>query len=161
MKKFLFSILAVMIVGLCDVRSQYKYVVLGDTSIVIERLTQTEADNRKAERIRSAQADNSVSNNWNVDDFRTRDKRLEEDYKRIVAGLKKKGINYKELTQKEFREHLTSGDDKVVYLTTDYSVREDRKKYLTITMSFRLLTADKKLLLHESAKGILKQVRVK
>jgi hypothetical protein len=159
MKKILLSILGLMIVGLCDVNSQSKEIILGDTLVIIERLTLTEADDRKVEKIRSAQADNKVSDNWNFDDFRTRDKRLEDDYKRIVAGLKKKGIKYKELTQKEFNEHLTSGDDKVVYLTNDYSVREEKNKYLIITMTFKLLTADKKLLLDEPAKGILKQLR--
>jgi hypothetical protein len=159
MKKILFSFLGLMTIGLCDLRAQSKEIILGDTLVVIERLTLTEADDRKVERIRSAQADNKVTDNWNVDDFRTRDKRLEADYKRIVAGLKKKGIKYKELTQKEFKEHLTSGEDKVVYLTTDYSVREEKTKYLIITMTFKLLTAGKKLLLDEPAKGIVKQAR--
>ncbi len=159
MKKILFPFLGLMTIGLCDLSAQSKEIMLGDTLVLIERLTLTEADDRKVERIKSAQADNKVSENWNVSDFRTRDKRLEDDYKRIVAGLKKKGIKYKELTQKEFKEHLTSGDDKVVYLTADYSVREEKKKYLIITMTFKLLTAEKKILLDEPAKGIVKQVR--
>jgi hypothetical protein len=158
MKKVLFSILGLM-AGLCDLRSQSKEIILGDTLVIIERLTLTEADDRKVERIRSAQTDNKISDNWNVDDFRTRDKRLEDDYKRIIAGLKNKGIKYRELPQKGFNEHFASGDDKVVYLRTDYSVREEKKRYLIVTMTFKLLTADKKLLLDESAKGILKQVR--
>jgi hypothetical protein len=158
MKKTLLSILGLIIVALCDVNSQSKEIFLGDTLVIIERLTLTEADDRKVERIRSAQSDNKVSANWNVDDFRTRDRRLEDDYKRIVAGLKKKGIKYKELTEKEFKEHLASRNNKVVYLTSDYSVREEKEKHLIITRTFKLVTADKKVLLDEPAKAILKQV---
>lgn len=159
MRGILLSILGLIIVGLCDVNSQSKEVFIGDALVIIERLTLTEADDRKVERIKSAQAGNKVSDNWNVDDFRTRNKGLENDYKRIVDGLEKKGIKYKELTQEEFEEHLTSEDDKVVYLTNDYSVREEKNNYLIITMTFKLLAADRKLLLDGSAKEILKQIR--
>ena len=156
--KILFSILGLMTLGLCDVRSQSKEINLDDTEVIIERLTLTQADDKKIEKIRLAQADNKVSDNWRVEDFRTQDKRLEKDYDRIVAGLKKKGIKCKELTQKEFSQHLTSGTNKVVYLTNDYAVRED-KNNLIIIMTFKLLSADKNVLLDESSKGILKQIR--
>ena len=157
MKEILVSILALTTIGLCDGKSQSKDIDLGDTVVIIERLTLAEADDRKIERIRLAQTENKVSDDWRVDDFRTRDKRLEKDYDKIVAGLKKKGIKYKELTKQEFKEHKISGAEKVVYLTNDYSVREE-KNLLVITMTFKLLTADKKLLLDESAKGILRQI---
>ena len=101
--------------------------------------------------------DNRISDNWDADGFRNQDKRLEKDYERIKAGLKKKGINFKELTQKEFKEHFTSGADKVVYLTTDYTVME-WKGVLVVTTTFKLLTVDEKTLLDESAKGILKHI---
>ena len=157
MMKVLLSISGLIMIGLCEATAQSKEIDLGDTEVIIERLTLTEADERKVERIKSAQADNKVSDDWKVDDFRTLDKQLEKDYDKIVAGLKKKGIKYKELTKKEFEEHLTSSAEKAVYLTNDYSVREE-KNLLIITMTFRLLTGDKKLLLDESAKGILKQI---
>ena len=157
MGKTLLTILGLLVVGLVDLKSQTKKIHLGDTVVIIERLTSTEADNRKIDRIRLAQADNKVSNDWQVDDFRTQERGLEKDYKKIIEGLKKKGIKFKELTQKEFSQHLTSGARDVVYLTNDYSVREE-KNLLIITMTFKLLTADNKLLLDDSAKGILKQI---
>lgn len=117
----------------------------------------TEANDRKVDRIKSAQADDKVSDDWRVDDFRTQNNGLENDYDRIIAGLKKKHITYKVLTQNEFNEHLTSGAKKVVYLTNDYSVKEE-KRFLIITMTFKLMTADKKVLIDDSAKGLLKQI---
>ena len=145
-------------VGLCDLRSQTKQIDLGDIVVIIERLTSTEANNRKVDRIKSAQADGKVSDDWRVDDFRTQNNGLEKDYERIIAGLKKKDIKYKELTQNEFNQHLTSGANKFVYLTNDYSVREE-KNHLIVTMTFKLVAADKKVLIDDSAKGLLKQIR--
>ena len=157
MRKILLTILGLLIVGLYDANSQSKEIHLGDTIVIIERLTLTEADNRKVERIQSAMADNGISENWDADGFRNQDKRLEKDYEKIIAGLNKKKIKFRELTQKEFMEHVTSGADKVVYLATDYSVRE-WKNVLVVATTFKLSTADKKLLLDKSAKGILKQI---
>jgi hypothetical protein len=157
MKKILLTILGLLTIGLCDLKSQAKDIDLTDTVVIIERLTLTEADDRKVDRIKSAQADSKVSDNWRVEDFRTQDKRLENDYQTLIKGLKRKGITFKELTQKEFNEHLISGPKKIVYLTSDYSVREE-KNNLVITRTFKLLTADKELLLDESANGILKKV---
>ena len=157
MIKILFTILGIMTVGLCDLKSQTKHIDLGDTVMIIERLTLTEANDRKVDRIKSAQADDRVSDDWTVDDFRTQSKGLEKDYDRIITGLKKKNVKYKELTQNEFNQHLMSGAKKCVYLTNDYSVREE-KNHLIITMTFKLVTAEKKVLIDDSAKGLLKQI---
>jgi len=157
MKKTLVSILGLIIIGLCESNSQSKEFILGDTLVIIERLTSKEADERRVDRIKAAQSDNKVSDYWRPDNFRINDKRLEKDYNRIVASLIKKGVKVKELTRNEFEAHLTFGDTKVVYLTTDYSVTQE-KKYLIITTSFKLLRSDKKVLLDESAKGIVKQI---
>jgi hypothetical protein len=157
MKKVLFAILGLITIGLCDLTAQSKEIKLGDTVVIIERLSETEAEDRRIERIRVAQADNKVSESWRVGDFRFHDKTLRKDYDKLVSGFKKKGIKYKELTQDDFEAHSKSGDDKVVYLTTDYSIREE-KKYLISIRTFKLLTADKKLLLDDSAKGILKRI---
>ena len=157
MKKILLTSLGLITVGLCDLQSQANKIDLSDTVVIVEHLTLIEADDRKVDGIKSAQADGRVSTNWRVDDFRTQDQALEKDYEKIIAGLKKKGIKYKELTKKEFEEHRTSVAAKVAYLKNDYAVREE-KNFLIITMTFQLLTADKKILLDESAKGILKQI---
>jgi len=157
MRKMLLIILTLVTIGMLNVKAQLKEIHLGDTLVVIERLTLTEADDKKVDRIKSAQADGIVSGSWKVDDFRKNDKRLEEDYERIISGLKKKGIKFKELNRQEFSNHLILGTEKVVYLINDYSVREE-KNFLIITRTFKLLTSDKKVLLDEPATGILKQI---
>ena len=157
MRKTLLTILGLLAIGQFDVTSQAKEIRLGDTVVIIERLTLTEADDRTIERIRSAQANNEVSSDRRVDDFRTKGGRLEKDYERIINGFNKKGIKYKESNRKEFDEYLTSDNAKVVYLTNDYTGREE-KHLLIITMTFKLLSAEKRTLLNEPAKGILKQV---
>lgn len=157
MKKILFTILGLIIIGVCDVKSQVRKIHLRDTIIIIERLTLTEAGDRVVDRIKSAQLANMVSTGWRADDFGTSDKRLEKDYERIIAGLKKKGIKFKVLTTSEFNDHWNARTESAVYLTIDFTVREE-KNLLVITRTFRLLTADKKLLLDEPAKGILMQV---
>src|SRR6188768_3910979 len=101
MRKTLLAILTLVTIGLFDLNGQIKEIHLGDTLVVIERLTLTEADDKKIERIKSAQADGTVSDSWRADDFRTSDKRLEKDYAKVITGLKKKGIKFKELNRQE------------------------------------------------------------
>jgi hypothetical protein len=135
-----------------------KEIHLGDTLVVVERLTLSEADDKNIDLILTAQTEKMLSHRCRVHDFRTKDKRLEKDYARIVKGLKEKGIKFKELGSQEFNEYLKSGTDKkVFYLTNDYSVREE-KNFLIVTMTFQLLSTDKTILLDDAAKGILKQV---
>jgi hypothetical protein len=158
MKTILLTLLGLSTIGLIDLNAQLKEIHLGDTLVVIERLTLSDADDKKVDRIRSAQADKKVSDSWRVDDLRTKDRRLEKDYDKIAKGLKEKGIKFKELNRQEFKEYLNSEtDNKVFYLTNNYSVREE-KNFLIITMTFQLLSTDKAILLDDAAKGILKQI---
>lgn len=159
MRKNLLAVLLFLALGLGDAKSQTKEFTPDDTTVIIERLTILEADDRKVERIEYALAENRISNKWDVEGFRNKDSRLLKDYEKIAAGLKKQGVRFKELTQKEFSE-LKSEQNRVVYLITDYSVKE-WKNVLIVTTTFKLFSSDKHLILDESAKGILKHFRVR
>ena len=120
----------------------------------------SEADDRKVDRLRTAQADSLISSDWNFDDFRTKDKRLTRDYQVLERGFRKKGIKFKELNQLEFRQHLNAGADvDVFYLTNDYAIKEE-KHFLIVTRTFKLSTLDTTIFINTSAKEILRQIKV-
>ena len=127
---------------------------------IMEKLSVSEAVERKIEKIKSTLANNLISSNWNAEDFRTQDEQLDPDYKTIRKGLLQKGMRFKELNQSDFSKHLmedTEGD--VFYLMLLYEVKEENNM-LMITRTFIVLTADTILLVNESASGLLRQIKV-
>ena len=143
--------------GLFNAKAQSKKIDVGDAVVFIEHLTSSKANDRKVARINSAKAENKITQNWNADDFKTNNKQLEKDYEIIKRGLTKKGIEFKEIDENNFNASIPKNDNKILFITIDYSVSGE-KRFLVITTWFQLRSAKKDILLEDAAKGILMQI---
>jgi hypothetical protein len=126
--------------------------------IIIERLLYSEALEREAAKIREAQINDKVSSSWKVSSSVSDEKRLDKDYEKIIAGLKKIGVKYKVVNTNEFKNEINVQSQNTYYLIRDFAVRQDGK-YLIIDQSFKLLNPKNEVLMEEQPSGIIKLIQ--
>lgn len=128
-----------------------------DRLVVIEKITFDEITDRKIERLKNAQANGTISTNWNIEDFRVADKSFNKEYQRLINGLKNERVKYVELTNKEFTDRLAFSNGKNEYFVTYDHTISDEGKFLVISRYFKMHTPDRQVFLEGTAKGILKR----
>ena len=93
MRKFFLTISGLTLINL-SVIGQITPSDTKDGLIIVEKITTDEITDRKMERLKDAKDQGTISDNWNIEDFRVTNKSFDKEYQRLINGLKKKGIKF-------------------------------------------------------------------
>lgn len=149
--------LAFSIFGSFECKSQIQTPDYKNGIIIIEKLLYSEALEREAANIKEAQINNKISSSWKVSGSSIDEKRLNKDYEKIIAGLKKIGVKYKIVNTNEFKNAINVQAQNTYCLIRDFVVRQDGN-YLVIDQSFKLLNSKNEILMDEPPSGIIKLI---